>query len=275
MWDFDDSEWFFFVATAVIAAVGGFFYYRFLTRVSLLGKSIHRRALLALLPIAAVIPTYIVLCRWADARAIGHIDYTALFMIGAAAWVFAASRTMELLGISVHDDAIERDNPAALVAVVAFLMGVGIVYAFSNIGMGPTIWTTIFPALAATILLMLMWLLIESISRGVVESVTIDRDIATAFRLAGAMIGCAIILGLAAAGKWVSGDQTWRDLLSSGWPAVILAMAAAMLQWAQWPTAAHPRPNVFTRGVVPALSFVAAGIVVVEFGKNGLHPAQW
>ena len=83
-------------------------------------------------------------------------------------------------------------------------MGVGIVYAFSNIGMGPTIWTTIFPALAATILLVLMWLLIESIGRGVAEAITIDRDVATAFRLAGAMIGCAIILGRAAAGKWVS-----------------------------------------------------------------------
>ena len=103
MWDFDDDEWFFFVVAAVITVGFGFFYYRSLTCVSLLGKSLHRRALLAFLPIAAVIPTYIVLCRWADARAIGHIDYTALFMIGAAAWLFAASRTMELLGISVRE----------------------------------------------------------------------------------------------------------------------------------------------------------------------------
>jgi peptidoglycan/LPS O-acetylase OafA/YrhL len=121
----------------------------------------------------------------------------------------------------------------------------------------------------------MMWLLAESIGGGVAEAITIDRDSATALRLAGATMGCAIILGRAAAGKWVSWDQTWGDLVQFGWPAVILAFAAGVLHRMLRPSAERPQPDRLAHGFVPAIVFVAAGILVVATGKNGFHPSQW
>ena len=57
-----------------------------------------------------------------------------LFRLGGGMWIFVASRFLEVLGISIRDHPIERNNLAALVAVCGILSGVGIVNALSNFG---------------------------------------------------------------------------------------------------------------------------------------------
>ena len=267
MFDFDADEWFFFVAAAAIVVVGCGMYYRPLLTVASLGRSIPRRLVLACLPIVSLVPTYVVLRRWADAQVVGHLDYTMLFMFGGGAWIFVASWSLNVLRLSIRDDVIERDNPAALIAACGILFGVGLVYALSNVGSGPTIWTTILPALAATVLLAAMLLLVEWIGGAVSETVTIDRDVATALRLGGAAIGSAIILGRAAAGDWASWDRTWIDLARHGWPAILVALAAGVVQRALRPTAIRPQPSALVFGIVPATLFLAAGILVVAIRR--------
>ena len=159
--DFDGDEWLFFLAAA--ASVVGLIvtYYLPLLSISPIKSSSLQRFALACLPLVAIVPTYVVLQRWADPRVVGHLDYTILFMLGGGIWIFVASRFLEVLGISIRDDAIERDNLAALFAVWGILSSVGIVYALSNIGTGVTIWTTLLPGLAATIALLLIHSLAE------------------------------------------------------------------------------------------------------------------
>jgi uncharacterized membrane protein YjfL (UPF0719 family) len=261
--DFDGDEWLFFLAAA--ASVVGLIvtYYLPLLSISPITRSSLQRFALACLPLVALIPTYVVLQRWADPRVVGHLDYTILFMLGGGMWIFGASRFLEVLGISIRDDAIERDNLAALVAVWGILSGVGIVYALSNMGTGATIWTTLLPGFVATIALLLMPLLVELTGGSVADAITIDRDVASGLRLGGAALGCSIILGHAAAGDWTSWHHTWSDLANRGWPAVLIAIAAGVLQRMLGPTAHRPQPGILKFGVVPATLVVAAGFLVV------------
>jgi hypothetical protein len=147
--DLGGDEWLFSFAAAASAIVLIITYYVPLLLISPIKRSSLHRLALACLPLVALIPTYVVLQRWADPRVVGHLDYTILFMLGGGMWIFVASRFLEVLGISIRDDAIERDNLAALVAVWGILSGVGIVYALSNIGTGATIWTTLVPGFVA------------------------------------------------------------------------------------------------------------------------------
>jgi hypothetical protein len=262
MWNFGDDEWAFFIAAAAIVVVGSIRYYGPLISVSLQGRSSLRRGILASLPLAAIIPSCVVLNRWADAHVVGHPDYIILFLLGGSAWIFAATRFLGVLGVDVRDDIVERDNPAALVAVSGIVLGVGTVYALSNVGAGPTIWTSILPAFVSTILLTLLAMLIEVTGGAVAEAVTIDRDVPTALRLAGAVLGCAIILGRAAAGDWISWKQTWVDLVEYGWPAVLVAIAAGIAHRLLRPTAVRPQPGIVVFGITPATVFVTVSILV-------------
>jgi uncharacterized membrane protein YjfL (UPF0719 family) len=261
--DFDGDEWLFFFAAAASAIVLIITYYPPLLLISPIKRSSVQRVALACLPVVALIPTYIVLQRSADPRVVGHLDYTILFMLGGGMWIFVASRFLEVLGISIRDDAIERDNLAAMVAVWGILSGVGIVYALSNIGTGATIWTTLVPGFVATVALLLMLFLVELTGGAVVDAITIDRDVASGLRMGGAVLGCAIILGHAATGDWTSWYHTWSDLATRGWPAVLIAVAAGVLQRMLGPTAHRPQPGILKFGVVPATLVVAAGFLVV------------
>ena len=261
--DFDGDEWFFLIAAA--AGVVGLIktYYFPLASISFIRKPSRRRLALAFLPLVALVPTFVVLDRWADHRVVGHFDYTVLFMLGGGMWMFVASQFLMVLGISITDDAIERDNPAAFVAVCGILFGVGIVYALSNVGRGATIWATIVPGFAATFALLLIALLIELTGASVADAITIDRDVASGLRLGGAVIGCSVILGRAAAGDWISLKQTLSDLATRGWPVVLIAIVAGAVQWLLRPTARRPQPDMISFGVVPATLFVAAGFLAV------------
>jgi uncharacterized membrane protein YjfL (UPF0719 family) len=261
--DFDGDEWLFFLAAA--ASVLGLIvtYYPPLLSISPIRRSNLQRFALACLPLVALVPTYVVLQRWADPRVVGHLDYTILFMLGGGMWILGASRFLDVLGISIRDDAIERDNLAALLAVWGILSGVGIVYALSNIGTGATIWTTLLPGLVATFALLLMSLLAELIGGSVADAITIDRDVASGLRSGGAALGCSIILGHAAAGDWTSWNQTWSDLANHGWPAALIAIAAGVLQRMLGPSAHRPQPSILELGVIPATLLIAAGVLVV------------
>jgi uncharacterized membrane protein YjfL (UPF0719 family) len=261
--DFDGDEWLFLLAATASTIGLTITYYLPLLLISPIKRSSLQRFVLACLPLVALIPTYIVLQRWADPRVVGHLDYTILFMLGGGMWIFVASRFLGVLGISIRDDAIERDNLAALVAVWGILSGVGIVYAGSNIGTGATIWTTLLPGFVATVALLSMSLLVELTGGSVADAITIDRDVASGLRLGGAVLGCSIILGHAAAGDWTSWNHTWSDPANRGWPAVLIAIAAGVLQRMLGPTAHRPQPGILKCGVVPATLVVAAGFLIV------------
>lgn len=263
MWNFSNDEWAFFVAAAFISVVDGFFYYQPLTTIPSLAKSNARRCTLALLPLVAMVPLLVVLSRWADPKVVGHYDYILLFAFGDAALIFLAAQFMSLLGISFRGDSLDRDNPAAVFAIGGVILGLGIVYALCNIGSGPTIWTTLLPALVATIALLLLTIAFELIAGTVVDNITIDRDSASALRFSGTVLGAALILGRAGAGDWISWPRTWSDFATHSWPAVVLIIVGGITHRLLQPTIDSPRPNVVVSGIIPGGLLFAAGLLAL------------
>ena len=226
-------------------------------------------------PVPGLLLTYVVLQTLSDANVRGHFDYVLLFLVGAVAWLSIANLAMSVLGISSRDDAIERNNLAAAVAIGGWLLGAAVIYAFSNVGGGPTIWTTILPAFVATIAFGAACLLIQIPGGTITDDITIDRDLASGLRLAGALLSAALILGRAAGGQWTSWSQTWVDLLRYCWPVWPLALLAGVVHRWLRPTPARPRPNELVCGVVPALGYLLVGVIAVGLTPHGYEPSKW
>ena len=281
-WDFSGDEALFFFLSAALGVVWALRWYVIVFRATPIGDRGWQRWLLALTPIFCIVILWIVLRNWSDPVAVaGHIDYELLFVAGGLALLAITGWfTSALLGISWRDDALERDNVAAAVTVSGTMLGVTALYAQSNMGAGPTIWTTIFPAAVGLIALLAMWLLLEPIAH-ISETITIDRDVAFALRHAAWLVATGLIIGRAAAGDWHDWPSTYGDMLRLGWPSLALAAFAAVSHRMLRPTPHNPHPSVLTAGLIPALILIGIAIGYLaalgppEVGKHVITYEQY
>jgi hypothetical protein len=123
-WDFSDDESFFFFAAAIGALAWFVAWYLPLTRVRAVGSG-SSKLTLALTPPACLAVLLLVLQRWADPQyVVGRLDYTLLFIAGGATWMWACGLITNFFGISRRDDALERGNSAAAIAIACVLAAV-------------------------------------------------------------------------------------------------------------------------------------------------------
>jgi uncharacterized membrane protein YjfL (UPF0719 family) len=203
----------------------------------------------------------------------GHLDYTLLFLAGGACLIFFASDVFALMGVSTIDDAMRRHNPAAAIAVTGGMLGVTLAYSGSNIGNGPTIWTTLVPAFVATAVLLALWFILEVIG-GAWEAITIDHDTAAGIRLAALLVCAGAILGRAMAGDWFDWDSTFSDFVKLGWPVAALILLMAKLNRTYAPTPQQPHPDSAAKGWTPALVvIVLTAAYLVYLGPPEVAPA--
>ena len=228
MWDFAGDEIAFFSIAGAAALILAWWYLWQIGSVARMLCPESKRRLLLLLPLACLAIVLVVLWNWSDPQTVrGHADYMTLFMVGGAFWVFASPGLMQLMGISMRDDAIERQNSAAGIVVAGAMVGQTCCYAGSNIGSGPTIWTTILPAIIASVTLMILWTGLERATRAS-EVVTIDRHIPSALVLGGFLVVCGLDLGWAMSGDWVNWLAAMLDFARRGWPSILIAIAAGL-----------------------------------------------
>jgi uncharacterized membrane protein YjfL (UPF0719 family) len=276
MWDFSGDEFLFFWAAAAVALVGTVRVGLMLIRTAPLRPNARPKLALAAVVATCLVGLWVVLRNWADPASVaGHFDYEVLFFFGGIAWLFLTARLgFPLLGLSVRDDAIERQNPAATVAACGGMIGVMLAYAQCNIGGGPTIWTTLIPAIVATVALFAVWAIAEFAGGGISENVTIDRDVASGVRLATLLVSAGAVLGRAMAGDWTGWADTFADFARLGWPVVAIAAGAAVVHRVCRPTPRRPRPGVFAFGVVPSAVLLAAtGLYLLALGAPHVAPA--
>jgi uncharacterized membrane protein YjfL (UPF0719 family) len=274
MWDFSDDEWVFMLVALVGAAAGALVWYHSLSRASRWGADRRAILLLVLTPPAALLALYVVLRTLSDPVYVaGKFDYTLMFLLGGAMWIFWSARIFSVLGISAREDALQRRNLAAALAVAGGMMGVMLTYAGSNVGNGPTIWTTLLPAVVATIALLLLWIALELIAPAR-DAITIDHDIATALRTAAFLVGCGAILGRAMAGDWHGYPDTFAEFARLAWPAIGLLTFAASVNRLCAPTPLRPVPAVLTAGAIPAaIMLAAAAAYIMYLGVPEIAPA--
>jgi uncharacterized membrane protein YjfL (UPF0719 family) len=220
---------------------------------------------LAAAPVVALVIVFVFLRNWSDPVYVaGHIDYELLFLAGAAAWAFVSTSALGWIGVSWIDDAVDRGNPAAVIAVIGAMGGTAMAYAYSNIGNGPTIWTTIVPAAVATAAMLALWAMLEAIGDPA-EAITVDRDVAAGIRAAGFFVAAGLVLGRAMAGDWFSWPDTFAEFVSMAWVAVLVAGLAGIFNQMFRPTPSRPEPSRVGLGVVPACILVLIAVTYLIY----------
>src|SRR4051794_20905131 len=78
-----------------------------------------------------------------------------------AGWLVVVTKLFSWFGLSLRDDAVERRNAAALVALCGALLSVALTYIGGNVGEGPSYWNNFYSAGLATATLFGLWLVLE------------------------------------------------------------------------------------------------------------------
>jgi hypothetical protein len=280
-WDFDGDEALFFFVSAAVAVFGFFRWYLHILRRSRLMRAGGIRFALSITPIICLCGLWFVLTHWADPKyVVGQLDYQLLFASGGLMWLWLVAWLLTWFGLSVLDDALDRANPAAATVACGAMLGAMAIYAGSTVGSGPTIWTTIAPAFVATSAWFAVWFVVELVTH-LSESIAIDRDVAAGVRHAGFLLAAGLILGRASAGDWTSWNSTFSEMLHIGWPVILLAAVAVVLNVIFRATPERPSPGVTTLGLIPAVIFViaAVGYIVTlgpaDIGKHVITYEQY
>jgi hypothetical protein len=219
MWDFDGDEGFFFAVSTIASIVLAIRYYMAILNISSFLAQNSIRFLLGVWPLGCLWIVYFVLAHWSDPTTVrGHPDYMSLFMAGGALWIFATT----LPGISMRDDVLERRNSSAAIVYLAAMLAQTLCYAGSNIGSGPTIWTTIIPAIIASGTLIGLWLVIETTAH-ISDVIAIERHRPSACVAAAFLVLVGVDLGWAMAGDFVGWLDTFGQFAFRAWPSVLLA----------------------------------------------------
>ena len=222
--NFDPDEVFLHIGSGLVCVVGGMNWLLRLRPVSKLGFHPLYRTPLYLATLAGFLVLGVVVRRWADPQIRANSGYVLLVFLMGGACLTIANALIPWLGISLRDDAFERRNFAAVMALSGATLGVMVTYSAANVGTGPSLWNNVFSSLLATGTLLLVWL-VASLGRAA-ASITEERDLATGLRLGALLIAEGLILGRAIAGNWVSAGATVLDFLRGGWPALLIFWSA-------------------------------------------------
>jgi len=263
---FDSDEVFLLIASAVICFVGLMHWVRSLRPVSKLGCPPFYRAPIYLAGLAGFLVLALVVQRWADPQIRANSGYVLLVFVMGGACLVLSLGVLPWLGLGLRDDAFERRNRAAVVALGGAVFAVLVTYAAANTGTGPSFWNNVFSTLLATGSLLVLWAVVAA-SGGAAASLTEERDLASGWRSAGFFVAEGLVLGRAVAGDWESAGGTVVDFCRYGWPALVICLVAAGVETLVRPSRNNPNPSTFGAGLVPSLVYVTlSGAWVMHLG---------
>jgi hypothetical protein len=251
----DDEGFVLFAATVAFFWFWPRFYWS-LMRASSLYRNAPERLALGLTPLLSLAMILRVLLSWSDPIVRGSLGYVLLFALVGAGFMALILRALPLFGMSVRDDVVEAINSAATTVACGALLGVTLCFSGANIGVGPTIWTTIGPALLALLLFLLAWRLLEHFA-SCAEAITIDRDRAAGARLGGFLVATGAVFGRAAAGDWTDSSDVYDAAVHGTAFVLALAAVAVVIQRVGRPTPSKPTPALAT-GVLAAGGYLLA-----------------
>jgi hypothetical protein len=264
-----------FFVLLLSAAFGGLSAFGWYARISArsLARGVERwRNALGLAPVVSLVGVFVALKIAAAHDVRDAPQYLLLYVALGAAWIFAAAGVLAVFGISFRDDAIERRNPAAAVAVMCAMTAHAAIYAGANIGDGPGWWCVVAAGLLGGGGWFLLWWGVET-GCAASEHITVERDLPTAIRLGGYMLASGIVCARGVAGDWVSLGETIRDFWVA-WPAAALAAIAVGAERA---LRDRPAGQDIRIAALIALAYVAGGATAVltspPLSENPLYGA--
>jgi uncharacterized membrane protein YjfL (UPF0719 family) len=214
----------------------------------------------------AAVAVWVILARFSshDVRdSFLYIGFYALMTLAASGLGLAL---LDRLGLSLRDDAIERQNPAAGLALGGAILGVALAFGGANIGDGPGWWVVVFSGALSVSGLLLGWVILDRLGQAG-EAVVVERDQAAGLRVGAWFVATGAITGRAAAGDWVDFAPTVRDFVGAASGALVLAVIAAIVESLsnQRPPATTAERNSATRGLSVALLWLGLAAAYLAF----------
>lgn len=206
-------------------------FYMLLFKVQTFRPNNTHRTLLLILPGACLLLIALVLWRWGSTDVRSSAGWIVQYTLAGAAWLMLGLYLLSVLGVSVRDDVMQRQNSAAAWVVYGALIGTALCYAGSNFGSGPGTEVVLFCVALSTAFLFVFWFCLERIFR-LADKVTIERDEGAGIRAGGWIVGLGLIFGGAVAGGWESLEGTVRDFIHYAWVAIVFLLVAAAIEWA-------------------------------------------
>ena len=255
-----------FVGSVVLSVSSWSRWYRDISSVNRFGVRGRSTWLLRTAPLVFLLLIFLVLEFSAAQSVRESLLYTGFYLLLGAAWLGGATLLFPFLGISARDDALERGNDGAALAIVGALAGITFAFAGGNIGNGPGPSAVLISAGLSSALFFALWLALEALC-SISDAITIDRSKEAAVRLAGFLAAAGLLGGWSVAGNWTSLSGTLRDFAICLWPAVILTMIALTVE--KVAKAKSTRPFGTTMSLVISASYV--GVAIVWVAIQGIH----
>jgi hypothetical protein len=176
-------------------------------------------------------------------------EYLTLYTLLGLAWMSFGGGPW--LGVSARDDVGERGNVAAFWLYAGAVLGCAACYAGANVGDGPGWWCVVWAGMLATAGWAGTFHLLHGVT-GIVEHVTVDRDVASGVRAASFLLVSGVLWGRGGAGDWTSAFHTVLELRAA-WPVALLFVKAVWVERLVKPRPDRPHGALFRHGVLPAL----------------------
>jgi hypothetical protein len=209
---------------------------------------------------------------WGAGETRASASETLTLTLAGGAWLLLVTRLFSWLGLSPRDDAADRRNAAAVVAIYGGIISTALAYGGGNIGEGPSYWNNIFSGGLGTCGLLAMWTILELGAR-VSRSIAEERDLASGVRFCGFLLATGLICGRAVAGDWHSEVDTLRDFIHDARPAAGLCALALVLERLLRPTRNKPVRAWPLCGLSPALLYLfAAALWLYHLGAWEGYP---
>lgn len=225
-------------------------------RVSARLSPVGLRLPLYVTPWIAMTLLFLILRRFADELVRDDPAYLALYTLMGLAWTGVFIHVLAGMGLCARDDVAERNNAAAVPALIGAILGSTGAFAGGNIGDGPGWWVVVFSSGLATLSLLAMWVILDRTCH-VIEHITVDRDPATGWRAGAMLVATGAITGRAAAGDWESPLGTVIDFVVLGWPAALVLMIAILLERVFGVKPQREPGGAIMTGLLPGLILIA------------------
>ncbi len=254
-----EDEFFAFFACALVAVLGGVRQVGPLVALSRLHVGTRTRVAVAATFVLSALIVQLTLSNLASFDVQSSFVYTAFYDVMGLAWLAMMALALHYVGLSLRDDVLERRNDAALLAWAGAMVGGALAFAGGNIGDGPGWWCVVIAGGLASALLLGSWVLLHLFG-GLHDHVTIDRDPGAGVRAGALLLGVGLIGGRAAAGTWVSLEDTVGTFVAGAWPAAVLVACAIAVE-----RTVGGGPSVVSRtlGSVFAVGYLGAAVAVV------------
>lgn len=223
-----------------------------------------------LMPLSALIVFIITVTQLAAFDVVIDPAYQIFYIILGFAWIYLSLIMVSFfLGLSWKDDIFQLNNKAALPALFGAYLAAGLVYAGANIGDGPGWWCVVVAGGIGMIIFHIINILFHKLT-GIIDKITVDRDLSAGIRAGCFFLSCGVILGRASGGDWVSFSQTVIDFWVA-WPILPLLVIAVIAEQNFQKNKTTTVGSSILIGVIYLLIAIAVLFILPPFPENPLY----